>query len=112
MFVEFQEEINLQNRGFKVKIRPMSETEETLKQENEILKAIAELAATVKEFKEEFESFKKSGNTQFEAIRQGLVENAIRFDRFEAEFYKVRSDISNLKADVREIAENRHKELV
>lgn len=45
---------------------------------------------------------------QFEGIRQGLVQNAAAFDRLESVVYSVRSDVSGLKADIKEFTEQVH----
>ena len=82
------------------------ESEETLKQEDTILKAIAELSAKINERLD-------GHDAQFEAIRQGLVQNSVAFDRLEAEVYKLRADVKNIKADVMKLRESiRPKELV
>lgn len=83
----------------------MSETTtdelETLKQNPEqdaILKAIADLGKSLNERIDR-------QDLQLEAIREGIAHNASRFDRVDANIYSVRSDISNLKADVRDLRE-------
>ena len=48
-----------------------------------ILWAIAELARTV------------------EAVREGIEYSSKRYDRLEAKFFDVRSDVSNMRADIR-----------
>ena len=40
-------------------------------------------------------------DSQFEGIRQGLVQNSAAFDRLESVVYSVRSDVSGLKADIK-----------
>lgn len=66
-------------------------TDEILEQstvENKILQAIAELGKQLNErmdgLQNDLDSYKKETNIQFEAIRQGLVENSARFDQLEA----------------------------
>ncbi|HLM02897.1 MAG TPA: hypothetical protein VK400_17730 [Pyrinomonadaceae bacterium] len=78
----------------------MSESsDETLKQEaSVVLKAIAELS-------HKFDNLEKSVNTQFEAIRQGIVHNNARFDRLSAEVYEARADLSKLRANLTELTE-------
>ena len=77
----------------------MNESDETLKQEDSpVLKAIAELSARLDEFK-------TNTNVQLEAIREGIAHNASKFDRLEATVFSVRSDISNLRADLRDLTE-------
>jgi len=48
-------------------------------------------------------------DTQFEGIHQGLVHNSSAFDRLESVVYNVRSDVSALKADVKDLAEEVHQ---
>ena len=79
------------------------ETTEKITDENAVLKAIAELSA-------KFDAAQKSSDIQFEPIRRGIVDNAIRFDRLEGEIYLLRSEVSHIKADLKEL--NRAKELV
>ena len=106
----------------------MGDSEETVKQNNEILKAIADLSAEFRQRIDELEtkfgqrideletkvdSFQKFADAQFEAVREGIVHNSIGFDRLESEFYKVRSDMSGIRTDVKEMSEQvRRKELV
>lgn len=85
----------------------MNNSEETLEQstlenENAVLKAIADLSSKI-------DRYKKESDLQFEAIRQGLVSNSAAFDRLESVVYTVRSDISALKADVKELGEEVHQ---
>lgn len=78
--------------------------DETLNQEptsKEILEAIFEIG-------KKLEAFEMSTNAQFEAIRKGIVENSVRFDRLEAKVHSVRADISNLRATVIELTEEVH----
>ena len=50
---------------------------------------------------------------QFEAIRQGIVDNSVRFDRLDAQMFSMRSDVANLKADMKELTEEvRHNRKV
>jgi archaellum component FlaC len=46
-----------------------------------------------------------SHDVQFESVRQGLVTNSAAFDRLESVVYSIRSDMSGLKADVKELTE-------
>lgn len=41
---------------------------------------------------------------QFEAVQEGIAYNSAKFDRLEAKFYDARSDISNMRADVKELS--------
>ena len=52
-----------------------------------------------------FEKRLDAHDQQFEAIRQGIVDNSVRFDRTEAALFSIRSDVSNLKADIKELTE-------
>jgi uncharacterized coiled-coil protein SlyX len=78
----------------------MSEqSDETLKQDDSpVLKAIAELA-------QRLENFEKTTNAQFEAIRKGIVENNVRFERLAADVHESRADISRLRANFAELTE-------
>ena len=70
------------------------------------MQAIAELSKKI-------DDFQKDNNAQFEAIRQGIVDNSVRFDRLDARMFEMRSDISNLKGDVKELTEEvRHNRKV
>ena len=108
----------------------MNNSDETLKKspENEaVLQAIAELSKTVGEVSDNvkilsnrfdklenrFVDLEKFVTAQFDAIQEGITYNSAKFDRLEAKFYEVRSDISNLRADIKELTQVvRKKELV
>ncbi len=115
----------------------MNNSDETLKKspENEaVLQAIAELAGTVAQLSNKFDDFSgrlnklenkfdKSENKfdklenfviiQFEAVREGIKYNSARYDRLEAKFFDVRSDVSNMRADIKELIQAiRKKEFV
>jgi hypothetical protein len=88
-------------------------SEETLKQHNEILEAIAALSSKIDGLEnyvrercdgldKRIDGLENYVHLQFEAVRQGIVDNAIRFDRLESQIYAVRSDFSNFKADMKE----------
>lgn len=77
-------------------------TEQQFPEKNEILKAIADLAKRL-------DNFERNTNSQFEAIRQGIVSNSAAFDRLEATVYNSRSDVANLRADVKELSEEIRK---
>jgi chromosome segregation ATPase len=109
----------------------MSESEETLNQKDTaVLKAIADLARNLDErfngleaanselknqlgnlenrfdnLENRFDKFEKQSNVQFEAIREGIVYNNVRFERLTAEIYEARADISKLRANVTELTE-------
>lgn len=115
----------------------MNTSDERLKKplENEaVLRAIADLARTVAEIAGKvdnlsgkvdnlFGRFEKLSdrvdnlehfvNVQFEAMREGIEYNSARYDRMEAKFFDVRSDVSNMRADIKELSQTiRKKELV
>ena len=101
----------------------MNNSDETLKKtpENEaVLQAIAELVRTVAELSTDFknlsgrfDNLEKFVTVQFEAVREGIEYNSSRYDRLEAKFFDVRSDVSNRRADIRELGQIvRKKELV
>ena len=83
----------------------MNNSDETLEQptkEDLILQALADISKKLVEH-----------DAQFEAIRQGIVDNSVRFDRLDARMFEMRSDISNLKADMKELTEEiRHNRKV
>ncbi len=77
-------------------------SEETLKQHNEILEAIATLSSKIDGLDKRIDGLENYVHAQFEAVRQGIIDNAIRFDRLESQIYLVRSDLSSFKADMKE----------
>jgi len=89
----------------------MNNTEETLEiPENAILRAIESLSKkfdsleeTVNSQSKRFDNLEQIVNTQFEVIREGIVYNSAAFDRLEAKFYDARSDIANLRSDVKQL---------
>lgn len=91
------------------------------------MQAIAELAGTVAQLSNKFDDFfgrlNKLENKfdklenfviiQFEAVREGIKYNSARYDRLEAKFFDVRSDVSNMRADIKELIQAiRKKEFV
>ena len=115
----------------------MNNSDETMEKtpENQaVLQAIAELAGTIAQLSNKFDDFsvrldnlenrfdklesrfdklEKFANVQFEAIREGIEYNSARYDRLEAKFFDVRSDVSNMRADIKELTQAvRKKELV
>lgn len=90
-------------------------TDETLEQIPErdaILNAIENLSKRFDSLENKVDSLEgkvdsliKDNDVQFEAIRKGIVDNSAAFDRLEAKFYDSRSDISNLRADIKELTE-------
>jgi chromosome segregation ATPase len=52
-----------------------------------------------------FDGLEKSVSSQFETIREGIVHNSAKYDRLEGNFFAARSDISNLRADIKELTE-------
>lgn len=87
----------------------MNNSDETLKKspDNEaVLQAIAELSR-------KFDDLEKFVTAQFDAVQEGIVYSSAKFDRLEAKFYEARSDIPNMRADIKELAQVvRKKELV
>lgn len=98
----------------------MNESQETLNQKNSaVLKAIADLSTKFGDLENRFENLEnrfgslenrfenleKTVNIQFEVIREGISYNSAKFDRLEAKIYDARSDISNLRADIKEMTE-------
>ncbi len=115
----------------------MNNSDETLKktQKNDaVLQAIAELSKTVGELsnnpnniynkfdkledkfdklEDKFDKLESFVTVQFDAVQEGIAYNSAKFDRLEAKFYEARSDISNLRADIKELTQVvRKKELV
>ncbi len=101
----------------------MNNSDETLKKSPEndaVLQAIAELARTVAELsnnfnklENKFDNLEKFVTVQFDAVREGIEYNSARYDRLEAKFFDVRSDVSNMRADIKELAQAvRKKEFV
>jgi len=75
----------------------MNNSEETLDQPTQtdaVLQAIAELSKKIDDYKKESES-------QFEAIRQGIVHNGVSYDRLKAEVLLLRADVKELTEEVR-----------
>lgn len=94
----------------------MSNSDETLKKtpENDaVLQAIAELSKNFAELSKKFDKLENFVSVQFEAVREGIEYNSARDDRLEAKFYEVRSDVFNMRADIKELAQAvRRKEVV
>lgn len=101
----------------------MSSSDETLKKSPDteaILQAIAEMSKTVGELSNKFDNLEnkfdkleKFVTVQFDAVQEGIAYNSAKFDRLEAKFFDARSDIANLRADIKELAQAvRKKELV
>jgi predicted nucleic acid-binding Zn-ribbon protein len=75
-------------------------SDETLDQpaNNAILQALAELSARLDKRLDGIEQKLNDHDLQFEAVRLGLVQNSVAFDRLKA-------DVLNLRADVKELTE-------
>ena len=72
----------------------MSGTEETIKQEptlSDVMKALAEITNRL-----------DSHDLQFEAIRRGLVDNSVSFDRLQGSVLNLRADVKELTEEVRQ----------
>ncbi len=63
----------------------------------------------IQKLSEKVDKNQKQNDAQFKAIRQGIVQNSAAFDRLESVVYIVRSDISALKADMKELTEEVHQ---
>lgn len=87
----------------------MNNSDETLTKtpDNEaILQAILELS-------QKFDKLEKFVTVQFDAVQEGIAYNSAKFDRLEAKFFDARSDIANMRADLKELTQVvRKKELV
>ncbi len=62
-----------------------------------------------------FDKLENFVTVQFDAVQEGIAYNSAKFDRMEAKFFDVRSDVSNMRADVKELNQavrKREKELV
>ncbi len=88
----------------------MSNSDETLEQPtetdlNQVLKAIngfkQEVNDRFEKFETQFNGFEKATNIQLEAIRQGLVDNSIVFDRLQGQFMLLRSEFTTLTEEIR-----------
>jgi uncharacterized protein YoxC len=94
----------------------MNNSDETQKKSPEndaVLQAIAELSRTISEIAKKVDNLEKFVTVQFDAVQEGIAYNSAKFDRLEAKFYEARSDISNMRADVKELTQAvRKKELV
>jgi len=101
----------------------MSNSDETLTKtpENDaVLQAIAELSKTIGELsnkfdklENKFDKLEKFITVQFDAVQEGIAYNSAKFDRLEAKFFDARSDIANMRADLKELTQVvRKKELV
>lgn len=67
------------------------------------------LLTAIEKLTEKVDKNQQQNNAQFEAVRQGIVANSADFDRLESLVYLVRSDLSNLKANVKELTEEVHQ---
>lgn len=75
-------------------------TEPNLNTVFEEIKKISSKIDVIEKRQDKFEEFVK---IQFEAVRKGIVDTLARFDETDSKIYSVRSDISQLKADVRRL---------
>ena len=80
----------------------MYDSEETLQQEpntfEELLQAVNNLS---NKMDEKFDKLDKRLDAQFEAIRQGLVDNNVRLDRLEGNFHLLRAEVTVLVEEIR-----------
>ena len=84
------------------------ETLEQTTEENKILQAIAELSKKIddleKKSEAQFEEVKKrlaTADIQFEAIRQGIVDNNVRLHRIEGNVHLLQAEVTALGEEVR-----------
>ena len=71
------------------------------------------LSGKVENLSGRFDNLENFVTVQFEAVREGIEYNSARYDRMEAKFFDVRSDVSNMRADIKELSQTvRRKELV
>lgn len=88
----------------------MNNSEETTEIDGKaILEAIMALSNKIDDIDKKVDDIDKkvvAHDAQFEAIRQGLVLNSAAFDRLESVVYTIRSDVSGLKADMKELTES------
>ncbi|MGI9056448.1 MAG: hypothetical protein ACR2F2_11675 [Pyrinomonadaceae bacterium] len=84
---------------FIVEIIIMNNSDETTEIDNKVIfKAINDSSKRLKKLE-------KTVFTKFESIREGITCNSAKFDRRDIKIYDVRSDISNLRADIKEMSE-------
>jgi len=103
--------------------KSMNNSDETLTQTPDtqaILQAIADLSKNFTQLsnkfdnlENKFDNLEKFVTVQFDVVQEGIAYNSAKFDRLEAKFYDARSDISNMRADLKEMNQAiRKKELV
>jgi len=75
-------------------------TEDTIKQmsDREIL---MELLKRFDDQAKRFDDYAQQNDAQLEAIRQGIVDNGIAFDRLQAQVFNLRADVKELTEEVR-----------
>lgn len=81
----------------------MSESDETLKQNDPILQAIAELSKKIDAVQADVSSFQKDTNAQLESIREGIVHNGVAFDRLQAVVFNLRADVREMSEEIRHL---------
>lgn len=78
----------------------MNNSDETLDQptrDDLILQAVSELSKKLDNHDKQFQAI----NAQLEAIRQGIVDNNIRFDRLEGNFHLLRAEVTKFIEETR-----------
>ena len=101
----------------------MNNSDETLKKSlknDAVLQAVAELSKTIGELsnkfdklENKFDNLEKFVTVQFDTVQEGIAYNSAKFDRLEAKFFDARSDIANMRADLKELTQViRKKEFV
>lgn len=76
-------------------------TDETLIQENEVLKAIADLSAQIKNIDTKLDKFIDETNVQFEAIRTGTLANNIAFERLTGKVFTMSANLIEMQEEAR-----------
>ena len=94
----------------------MNNLDETLKRtpENEaVSQSAAELADKFDNLSDKFDDLEKFLSVQFKPVQEGIEYTSAKYHRLEAKFFDVRSDVSNMRADIKELIQAiRKKEFV
>lgn len=80
------------------------ETKDRTTRDDLILQAIAELSKKLDSHDRKFDAIEgrfAAIDAQLESIRQGIVDNNIRFDRLEGNFHLLRAEVTTLIEEVR-----------
>ena len=94
----------------------MNNLDEKLKKtpENEtVLQVATELVDNFDNLSDKFDDLEKFLSVQFKPAQEGIEYNNAKYFRLEAKFFDVRSDIANMRADLKEFTQTiRKKEFV